>query len=858
MSVVGLDIGNLTCFKAVAAGGGIDTLANEYSDRCTPSYVSLNERNRCMGTSAKQQATTNVKNTISCFKRLIGRQYQDPQVQDEIKNFPKPYTIVEGKSGEAMIQAQYMGETQTFLPEQVMGMLITKLKETAEAGMKTKVVDVVISVPCYYTDIERRAMLAASQTAGLNCLKLMNDTTAVSLAYGIYKQDLPAENEKPRNVIFVDIGYCSLQVAAVSFNKGKLKVLAVASDPRLGGRDFDKVLIDHFIEAWKTKYRLEIRSRPKAYIRLAQECEKLKKLMSANSQKIPIDIECLMDDKDVSDHMERSEFESMCDGLLAKAEMVFKRILQATKFSPADIYAVEVVGGSSRIPCFKDLVTKVFEKEPSTTLNADEAIAKGCALQCAILSPTFRVRDFSIADCQPYPITLSWQGGGLEEDSSLEVFPEFHQIPFSKMLTFYRKENFGLEAKYSTPNMVPIKDPFIGSFTISNVQPQANGESSKVKVKVRVNNHGIFNVQSASMVEKLDDKTEEQGPESMETEGKENVENETQEMAQTNEEQQNDAPMETDQSQSNTEQANTEQPKDEEMKEEEKETEKKANDEKKTPNEKKEKKKKATVRSIDLPVEAKIKSYTKEDINKMVELEGQMIAQDKMEKERCDAKNAVEEYVYDMRDKLCGPLEEFTKELDRENFNKLLGETEDWLYDEGEDQHKQVYLDKLAELRKQGDPITMRYRESFTRVEAFNVLGSSLQLVRKFLDLYEAKDEKYDHLDKAEVDKVKKCLKEKSEWFEKQMNTQNKLKKYENPAVLTTQIQQTKQALENLCDPIINKPKPKPKEEPPKDEKKDEKKTEGKTEETNAAGDGKKEESAEQTPQADGGDMDLD
>lgn len=848
MSVVGFDIGNLTCFKAAAAGGGIDTLANEYSDRCTPSYVSLNEKNRSMGTSAKQQATTNVKNTISCFKRLIGRKFQDPQVQDEIKNYPKPYTIVEGKSGETMIQAQYMGETQTFLPEQVMGMLMTKLKETAEAGMKTKVVDVVISVPSYFTDTERRAMLAASQTAGLNCLKLMNDTTAVALAYGIYKQDLPGENEKPRNVIFVDIGYCSLQVAAVAFNKGKLKVLAVTSDPRLGGRDFDKVIMEHFIEAWKTKYKIDIRSRPKAYIRLAQECDKLKKLMSANSQKIPIDIECLMDDKDVSDHMERSQFENMSEGLLLKAEMVFKRILQAAKLSPADIYAVEVVGGSSRIPCIKELVSKVFEKEPSTTLNADEATAKGCALQCAILSPTFRVRDFSIADCQPYPITLSWQGGGLEEDSSLEVFPEFHQIPLSKMLTFYRKEKFTLEARYTHPNLVPIKDSFIGSFSITNVQPQANGESSKVKVKVRVNNHGIFNVQSASMVEKLDDKSEEQGPESMETEGKENAENEN---AEANEEQQNEAPMETDQSQANTEQTSTEQQKDEEMKEEEKDADKKANGEKKTPNEKKEKKKKATVRSIDLPVESKVTSYSKDDINRMVELEGQMIAQDKMEKERCDAKNAVEEYVYDMRDKLCGPLEDFAKEMDRENFNKLLGETEDWLYDEGEDQNKQVYLDKLAELKKHGDPIVSRYHESFTRVDAFNMLGSSLQLVRKFVDLYEAKDEKYDHIEKADVDKVKKCLKEKSEWFDKQMNTQNKLKKYDNPAVLTRQIHDTIKALENICNPIINKPKPK-KEEPPKDDKKDEKKEE-KTEETNkASGDSKQEDSTQKE------DMDLD
>lgn len=830
MSVVGLDVGSYTSYVAVAAGGGIETIANEYSDRCTPSYVSLGERNRSMGTAAKNQATTNLKNTITCFKRFLGRSFNDPQVQNEIKTYLKPYTVVAGNNGETLIQANYMGELQSFSPEQVMAMLLTKLKDTAEKGLKTKVVDVVVSVPSFFTELERKAMLAACKMASFNCLKIMNDTTAVSLAYGIYKQDLPAENEKSRNVVFVDLGYSAMQVAITAFNKGKLKVLAVQSDSSLGGRDFDLLLVNHFIEEWKTKYKIDVLTRQKAYIRLTQECEKLKKLMSANTQPIPIDIECFMDDKDVHGRMERAKFEEMAVPLLQKVETVFKNILAVSKMSPDDIYAVEIVGGASRIPCFKDLVTQVFRKEPSTTLNADEAVAKGCALQCAILSPTFRVRDFAIQDCQQYPITLAWQGGGLEEDSSMEVFPQFHQIPFSKMLTFYRKEPFTLEAKYSNPSQVPIPNHGIGVYNVTKVQPQTNGESSKVKVKVRINNNGLFTVQSASMIEKLDDKQNEQEQESMESENNTKEGNESMETEQ--------GPTEPPPAENNAEQKDTE------MKEENKaeiKTEKKDEG-----SAKKEKKAKATTKSIDLPVEVFTADYTQELLLQLQERENQMMMQDKLEKERCDAKNAVEEYVYEMRDRLCGPYEDFCQEEARENFSKLLGDTEDWLYDEGEDQNKQVYLDKLAELKKSGDPIANRYKESLERPEAFNELGGALQHLRKFLDQVEAKDEKYSHLEKADIDKVKKCLTEKQEWFDKQVNAQNKLKKYENPSVLVSQIRQTKQSLESTCNPIINKPKPKPKEDPPKDDKKDGKnenngeKNEEKKEETpKAAGDGK-------------------
>ncbi|KAH3839734.1 heat shock 70 kDa protein 4-like [Dreissena polymorpha] len=835
MAVVGLDVGNYSSYVAVAQGGGIDTVANEYSDRCTPAFVSLMENSRCMGVSAKNQSTTNVKNTISCFKRLLGRRFKDQQVQKEKNHYFHPYDIVEGPAGETLIQATYMGEKQNFTPEQIMAMLLTKLKDTGEKALRTKVVDCVVSVPSFFTDVERRAMIASCQMASLNCLKVMNDTTAVCLSYGIYKQDLPAENEKPRNVVFVDMGYCSMQVCVAAFNKGKLKVLAVQSDASLGGRDFDCLIINHFANDWKTKYKIDAFSRPKSYIRLEQESEKLKKLMSANTQQIPLDVECFMDDVDVHGKMDRAEFEEMAAPLLQRAEAMYRKILELTKLSLEDIYAVEVVGGSSRLPCVKELVTKVFQKEPSTTLNADEAVAKGCALQCAILSPTFRVRDFAIQDCQQYPITLAWQGGGMDEDSTMEVFPQFHAIPFSKMLTFFRKEPFSIEARYSNPAEVPIDDPGIGLFKITKVQPSASGESPKVKVKVRVNNHGMFTVQSASMVEKVEETktTEEQGPETMETDAaKNNAENSANGSKSENN-------METEQGPTNGDSSKNEEATNDEKADDAKGDKKTEEEEgNKSAGDKKEKK--AKTRSIDLPVEPLLSQYSKDAINLMQERENQMIAQDRLEKERCDAKNAVEEYVYEMRDKLCGPYEEFATEEDREGFSKLLGDTEDWLYDEGENQNKQVYIDKLAELKKTGTPIQERYREAQERPVAFEALGAGLQHVRKFLAEVEAKNAKYDHLGAEDMEKVSKCLKEKQQWFEEQMNAQGKQKKYEKPTVLASQIRQNEQNLRSTCEPIITRPKPKPKEEPPKEDKKGEKTKEGDAS-TNAKQDGTKE-----------------
>uniref|UniRef100_A0A665UMJ1 Heat shock 70 kDa protein 4-like n=1 Tax=Echeneis naucrates TaxID=173247 RepID=A0A665UMJ1_ECHNA len=801
MSVVGFDLGFQSCYVAVARAGGIETIANEYSDRCTPSFVSFGPRNRSIGAAAKSQVVTNSKNTVQGFKRFHGRTFSDPYVQSSKTNLV--YDLAQLPSGSTGIKVMYMEEERVFSIEQVTGMLLTKLKETAESALKKPVADCVISVPSYFTDAERRSVIDAAQIAGLNCLRLMNETTAVTLAYGIYKQDLPAPEEKPRIVVFVDLGHSGYQVSVCAFNKGKLKILATAFDSELGGKDFDDILVNHFCEEFAKKYKLDVKSKPRALVRLYQECEKLKKLMSANSSDLPLNIECFMNDIDVSGKLNRGQFEEMCAGLLAKVEGPLCSVMEQAKLKKEDIYAVEIVGGASRIPAIKDRISKFFGKELSTTLNADEAVARGCALQCAILSPAFKVREFSITDVVPYSISLKWNSAAEEGLSDCEVFPKNHAAPFSKVLTFYRKEPFTLDAYYNNPKELPYPNAAIGQFLIQNVVPQASGESAKVKVKVRVNVHGVFSISSASLVEVI--KT---------AEGEE--------------------PMETDQT----------------AKEEEVcvsslfilcikkithncccdlgqmtiqkarlivfivNTDNDTKQDKKNDQPPQAKKPKVKTKMVELPIENNLHwQLSSKVLNMFVENEGKMIMQDKLEKERNDAKNNVEEYVYDMRDKLHGVLEKF----ERDAFSLKLEDTENWLYEDGEDQQKQVYIDKLAELKKIGQPVQLRFLEAEERPKAFDDLGRQIQMYMKIIEAFKAKDELYNHLDELEVTRVDKQVNDAMVWMNSKMNQQNSQDLTLDPVVKVDEIKAKTKELYSACNPVVSKPKPKV--EPPKEEK---------------------------------------
>ncbi|XP_044310187.1 heat shock 70 kDa protein 4 [Varanus komodoensis] len=797
MSVVGIDLGFQSCYVAVARAGGIETIANEYSDRCTPSCISFGPKNRSIGAAAKSQVISNAKNTVQGFKRFHGRAFTDPFVQDEKAKLA--YELVQMQSNSIGIKVMYMEEERNFTVEQMTGMLLTKLKETAENALKKPVVDCVVSVPCFYTDAERRSVMDATQIAGLNCLRLINETTAVALAYGIYKQDLPALEEKPRNVVFVDIGHSAYQVSVCAFNKGKLKVLATAFDTILGGKKFDEVLVNYFCEEFGKKYKLDIKSKIRALLRLSQECEKLKKLMSANASDLPMNIECFMNDIDVSGTMNRSKFLEMCDDLLARVEPPLRSVLEQAKLKKEDIYAVEIVGGTTRIPAVKERVSKFFGKEVSTTLNADEAVTRGCALQCAILSPAFKVREFSITDLVPYPISLKWNSPAEEGISDCEVFPKNHAAPFSKVLTFYRKEPFTLEAYYSCPKELPYPNPAIAQFLVQKVMPQADGSSSKVKVKVRVNIHGIFSVSSASLVEVHKSEDNEEPMETDQQAKEEEKMQVDQEEQQKTEEHQQPA-----QAENKTES-------------EEMETSQAGSKEKKTDQPPQAKKAKVKTTTVDLPIENQLVwQIGKDMLNLFIENEGKMIMQDKLEKERNDAKNAVEEYVYEMRDKLCSVYEKFISEEDRNTFTLKLEDTENWLYEEGEDQPKQVYIDKLAELKTVGQPIQVRFQESEERPKAFEELGKQIQQYMKAVLSFKAKEEQYDHLDPAEVAKVEKSVNEAMEWMNNKLNLQNKRSLTLDPVITAKEIDAKTKELINMCNPVITKPKPKV--EPPKED----------------------------------------
>ncbi|KAF7386825.1 hypothetical protein HZH66_011277 [Vespula vulgaris] len=795
MSVIGIDFGNESCYVAVARAGGIETIANDYSLRNTPSCVAFSEKNRILGVAAKNQMVTNMKNTIYGFKRLLGRKFNDLQVQRELKCLS--FKSSQQADGNIGIHVQYLGEEHIFSPEQITAMLFTKLKDTSETALQTAVNDCVISVPSYYTQAERQALLDAARIAGLNVLRLFNETTATALCYGIYKQDLPAPEAAPRNVVFVDCGYASLQVCICAFHKGKLKMLASAADSNLGGRDIDIILAEHFCRDFQTRYRIDPHTSPRAYLRLLAEVEKLKKQMSANSTTLPLNIECFMEEKDVHGEMKRADMEAMCAHLFKRVESTLRQCLADSKLKPEDIHSMEIAGGSSRVPALKRAVEEVFGRPISTTLNQDEAVSRGCALQCAMLSPAVRVREFSVTDIQPYPLKLTWdptQG----EEGEMEVFGHNHPIPFSKMLTFYRSNSFTLTASYSMP---PSSHPqtHIGVFVIKNVKPTPEGEASKVKVKVRINLNGILTIASASLVEKRE-------PTQQEKEEEEKLLQQQQ--------QQNNMDVEQQQ------QDNKKDKSDQEAQANEPpapEGEDKGEDGKG--------KKKVPVRTIELPIEANVNGLSQRKLDAALEKECKMIAEDRQENERIDARNALEEYVYDLRAKLTDDyqLATFVTETDKDALSRTLDETEIWLYEEGEDCQRQVYIDRLTRLKAQGEPIKERRREFEGRGHVLDELAGALQLAKKGIDNIKAsfgKDDKYSHLTDDEIKKVEKTVQEKWAWLEEKRVILAGTPRTQQPPVTVSQIRSEKQALDNIILPVLNKPKPKvepPKEEKPKD-----------------------------------------
>ncbi|KAI5594016.1 hypothetical protein POPTR_003G055800v4 [Populus trichocarpa] len=792
MSVVGFDFGNENCLVAVARQRGIDVVLNDESKRETPAIVCFGDKQRFIGTAGAASTMMNPKNSISQIKRLIGRPFSDPELQRDLKSFP--YTVTEGPDGFPLIHAQYLGEMRTFTPTQVLGMVFSDLKIIAQKNLNAAVVDCCIGIPVYFTDLQRRAVLDAATIAELHPLRLMHETTATALAYGIYKTDLP-ENDQ-LNVAFVDVGHASLQVCIAGFKKGQLKILAHSYDRSLGGRDFDEALFHHFATKFKAEYHIDVLQNARACLRLRAACEKLKKVLSANPV-APLNIECLMDEKDVRGVIKREEFEQISTPILERVKRPLEKALQDAGLAVENVHMVEVVGSASRIPAVMKILTEFFGKEPRRTMNASECVSRGCALQCAILSPTFKVRDFQVHECFPFSIAVSWKGGALDSQNGAAdhqqgtiVFPKGNPIPSIKALTFYRSGTFSIDVQYSDVSelQAPAK---ISTYTIGPFQC-TKSERAKVKVKVRLSLHGIVSVESATLLEE-----EEVEVPVVKEPAKEPTKMDTDESL-------SDAtttgPNEADDNMQDEKAAADASGTENGVPESDKPTQMETDTKVEAPKKK--------VKKTNIPVsEVVYGGIPAAEVQKLLEKEYEMALQDRVMEETKDKKNAVEAYVYDMRNKLSDKYHEFVPDLEREGFTAKLQETEDWLYEDGEDETKGVYIAKLEELKKQGDPIEERYKEYTDRG---SVIDQLVYCINSYREAAMSGDLKFDHIDMAEKQKVLNECVEAEAWLREKKQHQDSLPKHATPVLLSADVRKKAEALDRFCRPIMTKPKPKP------------------------------------------------
>ncbi|XP_022139588.1 heat shock 70 kDa protein 16 isoform X2 [Momordica charantia] len=737
MNVVGFDIGNENCVIAVSRQRGIDVLLNEESQRETPAVVCFGEKQRFLGSAGAASAIMNPRSTITQVKRLIGRNFGEPDVQKDLKRLP--FETSEALDGSILVHVKHLGETHTFTPVQIMAMLFANLRDVTEKSLGTPFSDCVIGIPSYFTDLQRRLYLNAAAIAGLKPLRLMHDCTATALSYGIYKTDF--SNPGPIYVAFVDIGHCDTQVSIVSFETGHMRIMSHTYDRNLGGRDFDEVLFSHFAAEFKKQYDIDVNSNVKACIRLQAACEKLKKVLSANLE-APLNIECLMDEKDVKGFIKREEFENLASGLLERISIPCTRVLADAGLTVEKIHSVELVGSGSRIPAVTRLLTSVFKKEPSRKLNASECVARGCALHCAMLSPVFRVRDYEVQDSFPFSIGFSSDAGPISLDLNSVLFPKGQHIPSTKVLSFQRASLFHLEAVYTNlDELPPGTSSKIGCFTIGPVQG-SNNSNARVKVKVQLNMNGIITVESAIFVE---DNVDEQIPK-------------------------------RDAAHSNTEKMETE-------------------FEASSCSESDVSRKARSTRRIEIPVSEHIYGgMTKAELSEAQERELQLAQQDKNMEQAKNKKNALESYVYEMRNKLFNTYRSFASDQEREGISSSLQQTEEWLYEDGDDETESAYSSKLDDLKKLVDPIINRYEDEEARAQA------KTHLLKRISDYRKTGDSLSPQVRALILDECNRA----EQWLTEKSQQQELLPKNTEPLLWSSEIKTREADFDKRCQRILD------------------------------------------------------
>jgi len=605
-TIIGIDLGTTYSCVAVYRNGIIEIIANDLGNRTTPSYVAFTEEERLVGDAAKNQATMNPKNTIFDAKRLIGRRYTDSVVQEDMKNWP--FKVVKKEDDRPYFEVEYKAETVCFKPEQISAMVLGKMKETAETALGHKVTKAVVTVPAYFNDAQRQATKDAGTIAGLEVVRVINEPTAAAMAYGLDSMNGKIEG-KEKNVLIFDFGGGTHDVSLLTICDGTFEVRATSGDTHLGGEDIDNILVDHCIREFDRKYgrKYNLRDNQKCLRRLRTACERAKRTLSTTAT-ATIEVDSLCEGMDFNLTLTRAKFEDLCAHIFQKTMRPVEQVLSDAKMSKSQVDEIVLVGGSSRIPKVRELLSNFFNgKKLNQSINPDEAVAYGAACQGVVLSGT-AVNDDKFKELLVIDVCSLSLGIETSGQIMTRLIERNSTIPCKKTQEFstYSDNQEAVTIRVFEGERQLTRDcNLLGSFNLTGIPPAPRGVP-KIEVTFDLDSNGILNV---SAIEKSTGKSE-----------------------------------------------------------------------------------KITIKNDK-------NRLSKEDIDRMINDAQKYAEEDRVVKERIEAKNSLENYIYNLRNSMKGKLGS-----NADKIESIVESTVKWL-DEHPTETRDTYVQKLKEVEAQVTPI---------------------------------------------------------------------------------------------------------------------------------------------------------